>query len=159
MSFGFQESSGVPVDPVTSLYRLGGGGPSLGAMLSAAQASRRKVALLHVDIDMLQLVNVNMGEEVGDQVLAAVARRLRSTMPEEATLWRLCSDEFIACIAYREGEPSGEALAELFRDALEGPLSIPPYMLPVTVSIGIAVFPEHGADAAALLASGERALR
>ncbi len=159
MSFGFQESSGVPVDPVTSLYRLGAGGPSLGAMLSAAQASRRKVALLHVDIDMLQLVNVNMGEEVGDQVLAAVAQRLRSTMPEEATLWRLGSDEFIACIAYREGEPSGEALAELFRDALEGPLSIPPYMLPVTVSIGIAVFPEHGADAAALLASGERALR
>src|SRR5690606_896992 len=141
MSFGFQESSGVPVDPVTSLYRLGGGGPSLGAMLSAAQASRRKVALLHVDIDMLPLVNENMGEEVGDQVLAAVAQRLRSTMPEEATLWRLCSDEFIACIAYREGEPSGEALAELFRDALEGPLSIPPYMLPVTVSIGIAVFP------------------
>src|SRR5690606_38796536 len=155
----FQDSSGVPVDPVTALYRLGGGGPSLTAVLASAQASRRNVALLHVDIDMLQLVNVNMGEEVGDQVLAAVAQRLRSTMPEEAILWRLCSDEFIACIAYREGEPSGEALAELFRDALEGPLSIPPYTLPVTVSIGIAVYPQHGTDAAAMLASAERALR
>lgn len=159
MTFGFQQSGGIPVDPVTALYRLGGGGPSLTAVLATAQASRRNVALLHVDIDMLQLVNVNMGEEVGDQVLAAVAQRLRATMPEDAILWRLGSDEFVACIAYREGEPNGEALAELFRDALEGPLSIPPYTLPVTVSIGIAVFPEHGTDAAALLASAERALR
>jgi diguanylate cyclase (GGDEF)-like protein len=157
MTFGFQQSGGVPVDPVTALYRLGGGGPSLTAVLATAQASRRNVALLHVDIDMLQLVNVNMGEEVGDQVLAAVAQRLRATMPEDAILWRLGSDEFVACIAYREGEPNGEALAELFRDALEGPLSIPPYTLPVTVSIGIAVFPEHGTDAAALLASAARA--
>lgn len=159
MNFGYQEPSGVPLDPVTSLYRLGAGGPSLTAILSAARASRRSVALLHVDIDMLQLVNVNMGEEVGDQVLAAVAQRLRTTMPEEASLWRLSSDEFIACVAYREGEPGGEVLAEQFRDALEDPLSIPPYTLPMTVSIGIAVFPDHGADAAALLAGAERALR
>ncbi|TYT26286.1 EAL domain-containing protein [Luteimonas viscosa] len=159
MNVGYHEPSGVPVDPVTSLYRLGAGGPSLTAALAAARASRRSVALLHVDIDMLQLVNVNMGEAVGDQVLAAVAQRLRKAMPQAASLWRLCSDEFIACIPYREGEPNGEALADLFRDALEGPLSIPPYTLPVTVSIGIAVFPEHGADAAALLASAERALR
>ncbi|WP_202843618.1 EAL domain-containing protein [Luteimonas saliphila] len=159
MNVGYHEPSGVPVDQVTSLYRLGAGGPSLPAVLAAARASRRSVALLHVDIDMLQLVNVNMSEAVGDQVLAAVAQRLRKAMPQAASLWRLSSDEFIACIAYREGEPNGEALAELFRDALEGPLSIPPFTLPVTVSIGIAVFPDHCADAAALLASAERALR
>ncbi|MGY1408012.1 EAL domain-containing protein [Luteimonas sp. A611] len=158
MNLGYHEPSGVPVDPVTSLYRLGAGGPSLTASLAGARASKRSLAMLHVDIDMLQLVNANMGEAVGDQVLAAVAQRLRKAMPHGASLWRLSSDEFIACIAYRDGEPSGEALAELFRDALEAPLSIPPYTLPVTVSIGIAVFPEHGADAAALLASAERAL-
>jgi diguanylate cyclase len=158
MSVGIQDPSGIPVDPVTSLYRLGAGGPNLITALAAARASLRRVALLHVDIDMLQLVNTNMGEAVGDQVLAAVAQRLRKALPQGAALWRLSSDEFIACIAYKEGEPGGEALAELFRDALEAPLSIPPYMLPVTVSIGIAVFPDHGADAAALLASAERAL-
>src|SRR5690606_22108001 len=150
--------SGVPLDPVTSLYRLGAGGPSLTAAVAGARASRRSLAVLHVDIDMLQLINANMGEAVGDQVLAAVAQRLRKAMPHGGSLWRLSSDEFIACVAYREGEPNGEALADLFRDALEAPLSIPPFTLPVTVSIGIAVFPEHGSDAAALLASAERAL-
>jgi diguanylate cyclase (GGDEF)-like protein len=159
MNPGYHEPSGVPSDPVTSLYRLGAGGPSLTAPLAAARASRRRVALLHVDIDMLHLINVNMGEAVGDQVLAAVAQRLRKALPQAASLWRLSGDEFIACIAYREGEPGGESLAERFRDALEAPLSIPPYTLPVTVSIGIAVFPDHAADAASLLASAERALR
>jgi diguanylate cyclase len=159
MNLGYHEPGDVPVDPVTSLYRLGAGGPSLTAILAAARASRRSVAVLHVDIDMLQLVNLNMGEAVGDAVLAAVAQRLRKAIPGGAALWRLSSDEFIASVAYREGEPGGEALAELFRDALEAPLSIPPYTLPVTVSIGIAVYPDHGVDAAALLASAERALR
>lgn len=158
MNLGYHEPSGVPVDPVTSLYRLGAGGPSLTAAVAAARASHRNLAMLHVDIDMLQLVNANMGEAVGDQVLAAVAQRLRLALPHGAWLWRLASDEFIACIAYRQGETNGEALADLFRDALEAPLSIPPYTLPVTVSIGIAVFPDHGGDAAALLASAERAL-
>ncbi len=158
MNLGYHEPSGVPVDPVTSLYRLGAGGPSLTGAVAAARASHRQLAVLHVDIDMLQLINVNMGEAVGDQVLAAVAQRLRLALPHGAWLWRLSSDEFIACIAYRQGETNGEALADLFRDALEAPLSIPPYTLPVTVSIGIAVFPDHGGDAAALLASAERAL-
>ncbi|WP_298576794.1 EAL domain-containing protein [uncultured Luteimonas sp.] len=158
MNLGYHETSGVPLDPVTSLYRLGAGGPSLTAAVAGARASRRSLAVLHVDIDMLQLINANMGEAVGDQVLAAVAQRLRKAMPHGGSLWRLSSDEFIACVAYREGEPNGEALADLFRDALEAPLSIPPFTLPVTVSIGIAVFPEHGSDAAALLASAERAL-
>lgn len=159
MNLGYHEPGDIPVDPVTSLYRLGAAGPNLTAILASARASKRSVALLHVDIDMLQLVNLNMGEAVGDAVLAAVAQRLRKAMPRGATLWRLSSDEFIASVAYRDGEPGGEALAELFRDALEAPLSIPPFTLPVTVSIGIAVYPDHGVDAAALLASAERALR
>jgi diguanylate cyclase (GGDEF)-like protein len=158
MNLGDHDTSGVPLDPVTSLYRLGAGGPNLPAAVSNARASHRSLAVLHVDIDMLQLINVNMGEAVGDQVLAAVAQRLRRAMPHGAMLWRLSSDEFIACIAYRENETNGEALADRFRDALEAPLSIPPYTLPVTVSIGIAMFPEHGSDAAALLAGAERAL-
>lgn len=149
----------VPLDPATSLYRFGAGGPSLAAALASARATQRSLALLHVDIDMLQLVNVNMGEAVGDQVLAAVAQRLKNAMPRDAWLWRLASDEFIAAVGYLADEPDGAALAERLRDAVETPLWIPPYTLQVTLSIGIAVFPDHAADAPALLASAERALR
>ncbi len=155
----YDEYGSVPVDPVTGLYRLGANGPSLATAVAAAAATRRKVALLHIDVDMFGSINSNMGETVGDQVLAAVAQRLRNAMPSDGWLWRRGTDEFIAGVGYREGETDGEMLAERLRDAFEVPLSIPPYTLPVTLSIGIAVFPDHAQNAAALLASAEHALR
>lgn len=152
------EAGGIPVDPVTSLYRLGAGGPSLSTELATARASKRQVALLHVDIDRFDAINETMGELVGDQALAAISHRLRQAMPAGSWLWRLGSDEFIAAIAYRQDEPDGTALAERLHDALEAPLSIPPYTLPVTPTIGIAVYPGDARDAASLLARAERAV-
>lgn len=155
----YDDFSDAPLDPVTGLFRFGANGPSLQTALAAARATHRHVALLHVDIDMFRSINSNMGEAAGDQALAAVAQRLRKAMPRDGWLWRLNSDEFIAGIDYRPGELDGEALAEMLRDAFETPLWIPPYTLPVTLSIGIALFPDHAGDAPALLASAERALR
>lgn len=155
----YEDFSDAPLDPVTGLFRLGANGPSLQTALAAARATHRQVALLHVDIDMFRSINANMGEAIGDQALGAVAQRMRKAMPRDGWLWRLNSDEFIAGIGYRPGELDGEALAEMLRDAFETPLWIPPYTLPVTLSIGIAVFPDHAGDAPALLASAERALR
>lgn len=155
----YDDFSDAPLDPVTGLFRFGANGPSLATALTAARATHRHVALLHVDIDMFRSVNSNMGEEIGDQALAAVAQRMRKAMPRNGWLWRLNSDEFIAGIGYRPGEPDGAALAEMLRDAFEMPLWLPPYTLPVTLSIGIAVFPDHANDAPSLLARAEHALR
>lgn len=159
MNLRYHELGGIPVDPVTSLYRFGAGGPSLSSAVATAKATKRQFALLHIDIDTFHLINLNMGEAVGDQVLAAVAQRLHRAMPDDGWLWRLSSDEFLAGIGYLPGETDGAALAEMLRDAFETPLWIPPYTLPITLSIGIAVFPDHAADAPSLLASAEHALR
>lgn len=155
----YDDFGNIAVDPVTGLYRLGANGPSLATALAAAGATKRQVALLHIDIDMFRSINANMGEDIGDQALAAAAQRLRKAIPEDCWLWRLASDEFIAGIGYRDGELDGAGLAELLRDAFETPLSIPPYTLPMTLSIGVAVFPDHAHDAAGLLAKAEQALR
>src|SRR5690606_33407373 len=152
MSQRYDEFGYISLDPVAGVYRLGANGPSLTTALAAASATKRRVALLHVDIDMFRSINVNMGEDVGDQALAAAAQRLRKAIPREGWLWRLASDEFIAAIGYRDGELDGEGLADLLRQAFETPLSIPPYSLPLTLSIGVAVFPDHAGNAAALLA-------
>ena len=148
----------VSLDPVAGIYRLGANGPSLTTAFAAASATRRQVALLHIDIDMFNSINVNMGEEVGDKVLAAVAQRLRKTLPPDSWLWRLASDEFIAAIGYRDGELDGSSAADRIRREFEIPLSIPPYTVPITLSIGVAVFPDHASNAAVLLAKAEKAL-
>lgn len=155
----YDETGGVSVDPVTALYRLGAGGPNLTTVLAAASATGRHVALLHIDVDRFSSINDSMGEVVGDQALAAIAQRLHKAMPAGAWLWRLGSDEFLAGIAYRQGEPDGSMLAERLRDAFDTPLSIAPHSLPVTLSIGIAIYPDHAQDAASLLATAEHAIR
>ncbi len=159
MTQRYDEFGGVPVDPLTSLYRLGAGGPNLTTVLAAAGATHRQVALLHIDVDDFDGINKNLGELVGDQALAAIAQRLRKAMPANGWVWRLGSDEFLAAVGYRRDEPDGTALAERLRDAFETPLSIPPYTMPVTLSIGIALYPDHAHDAAALLAKAEQAVR
>ena len=159
MSQRYDDFGSIATDPVTGVYRLGANGPNLATALAAAGATKRRVALLHIDIDMFALIERNMGEDIGDQALAAVAQRLRKAIPSDAWLWRLNSDEFIAGLGYRDNELDGAGLAERLRDALEIPLSIPPYTLPMTISIGIAVYPDHAHDAASLLAKAEQALR
>lgn len=154
----YDEFGYVSQDPVSGVHRLGANGPSLTTALAAASATRRKVALLHIDIDMFRSINVNMGEDVGDQTLAAVAQRLRQALPAEAWLWRRGSDEFVAGIGYREGDPDGTAVADALREAFDTPLYLPPYTIPVTLSIGVAVFPDHARNSAELLARAEHAL-
>lgn len=159
MAQRYDDFGDIAVDPITGLHRLGANGPSLATAIAAAGATRRRIALLHIDVDMFRSINTNMGEAIGDQALAAIGQRLRKAMPQEGWIWRLGSDEFIVGIGYREGEPDGAVLAERLRDAFETPLSIPPYTLPLTLSIGIAVFPDHAENAASLLAKAEEALR
>jgi diguanylate cyclase (GGDEF)-like protein len=155
----FDVDTGFGMDPLTGLHRVGGAGPSLPTILAAASATGRRVALLHVDVDGFSSINRNLGESVGDQALAAIAQRLHKAMPAGTWLWRLGSDEFLAGLGYRRDEPDGTALAERIRDAFEAPLSIPPYTVPVTISVGIATFPDDAGDAAGLLAKAERAVR
>ncbi len=159
MNTVYDPQSGVPLDPTTSLHRFGAGGYSLPASLAAAGATGRRVALLHIDIDRFGAINDSMGQLMGDQMLAAIARRLSKAMPADGWLWRLGSDEFLAAIGYRGDEPDGVALAERLRDAFDAPVVIPPYSTRVQLSIGIAVFPDDAQDAAALLLQAEKAMR
>lgn len=140
--------------------RLGAEGAGLyEAVLAPAAAAGQRVAVLHVDVDMMRSINLNMGETVGDQALSAVAQRLRAQLPKNARLWRLASDEFIAAFAVGGGMPEGAVFAQRIREAFAEPLSIVPYTLPVTLSVGVAMYPDHAADASMLLMRAERALQ
>ena len=72
----YDDFGSIAVDPITGLYRLGANGPSLATALAAAGATQRRVALLHIDIDMFRSINANMGEDIGDATPSK--RRCRS---------------------------------------------------------------------------------
>ncbi len=141
------------------IYRLGASGPSLGSVLAGIDGAQRRLALLHIDVDEVGTINATLGENIVEQALSAVARRLRLAVPADAWLWQLASEEFVAAVAYREGEPDGSALAECLREAFETPVQVPPFVLDITLSIGIAIYPEHAHDAAGPLAAAKQAMR
>ncbi|HEY1069117.1 MAG TPA: EAL domain-containing protein [Thermomonas sp.] len=145
--------------PQSEIYRLGASGPSLNSVIAGVDGVTRRLALLHIDVDGIGAINATLGESIVEQALRVVARRLAQAVPDEAWLWRLGSEEFVAAVAYRDGEPDGESLAEWLREAFDAPVQVPPFVLDVTLSIGIALYPDHAHDAAGLLVAAEQTMR
>lgn len=145
--------------PPADIYRLGASGPSLNSVIAAVDGANRKLALLHIDVDGIGTINATLGENIVEQALRVVARRLVQAVPDDAWLWRLGSEEFVAAVAYRDGEPDGESLAERLRETFDAPVQVPPFVLDVTLSIGIAIHPDHAHDATSLLVAAEQAMR
>ncbi|HET8661515.1 MAG TPA: EAL domain-containing protein [Micromonosporaceae bacterium] len=97
-------------------------------------------AVLFVDLDDFKFVNDSLGHQMGDELLAAVAERLRTAVPARGFLGRLGGDEF-AVLTVLGGDRAGHracAVAETVIAALHGPFSVSGRSVTVQASIGIA---------------------
>jgi len=106
-----------------------------------ARADRRKgrVAVLFMDLDRFKVVNDSLTHDIGDQLLAGVAGRLRACLRSEDTAARLGGDEF--AVLLEDVEEVGEAtrVAERIIEALQAPFHVAGRILFVTTSIGVAL--------------------
>ncbi|SNS51635.1 PAS domain S-box-containing protein/diguanylate cyclase (GGDEF) domain-containing protein [Geodermatophilus pulveris] len=123
-----------------------------------ARAHDEAVALLFVDLVGFKAVNDRFGHAVGDELLVAVAERLRSRLRRGDLLARLGGDEFLVALT---GLPEATAGAEARRIAGElaavvaTPVPLRGQECTVRASIGVSVWPEDGADFPALLHSAD----
>lgn len=111
--------------------------------LGAGPASDPGLVLLFIDLDRFKLVNDTLGHVAGDQVLSAVAERLREIVGPRDLLARFGGDEFVIVLPGASGT-AAEALARRIVDSGDEPVVIGSTLLPVTTSIGLAH--AHGAD-------------
>lgn len=119
---------------------------------------RRAVAVLLVNVDRFKQVNEALGHGVGDQMLYTVAQRLRQAVPRSCVVARLAGDEF-AVVLLQDGNARGAlALAEKLRFELAAPYRLDGHEVSSTVSLGVALYPDDGADAHALLHNADAAL-
>jgi diguanylate cyclase (GGDEF)-like protein len=129
--------------------------------LARARDAGERLAVLYFDLDGFKDVNDSLGHATGDALLRAVATRLRETRGEGAHgidhLARLGGDEFTALL-YGVTQPEAEAIARSVATELRRPFDIDGRELRVTVSIGVAVFPGDGNDAATLLKHADTAM-
>jgi diguanylate cyclase (GGDEF)-like protein len=127
------------------------------ALLSAKRANEA-FALMLLDLDRFKEINDTLGHQTGDAVLEELAIRLRGVSRASDTVARLGGDEFALVLEGARDGTSALFVAERIRRALDEPFAIEGLTLQLETSIGIAVFPEHGADAESLLRHADIAL-
>ena len=117
----------------------------------------RKLTILWLDLDRFKFVNDTLGHQIGDMVLAGVARRLRATAPVDATIARFGGDEFIVAF---DSEDTGqvERIAQDVLEALTEPYRMRGERIEIGASIGIAMLPDDAGDLDLLMQSADLAL-
>src|SRR5690606_33048304 len=100
--------------------------------------------VLYVGVDGMRLVNERFGQPLGDRTLATVAARLRELCGPATPLGRIGGDEFALWL--NAPRDAGEKLANRLADAFAAPLKIDGRELAITLSVGLAVAPDHGGN-------------
>ncbi|MDA1003135.1 MAG: diguanylate cyclase [Chloroflexi bacterium] len=121
--------------------------------LMEARDARRGVGVLLVDLDRFKLINDTLGYANGDELLQEVGARLTASLPPRCTVARFGGDEFLVLVPRLDRPEAIAHAAKQVSEALEAPFEQDGQLLRITGSVGGAVFPEHGADADALIKS------
>jgi diguanylate cyclase (GGDEF)-like protein len=130
----------------------------LAEALDVARSVQRRVAVLFLDLDRFKMVNDTRGHEVGDRLLAMAAARMLGCARSTDTVARMGGDEFAIVQPAAEQPAAAETLAARLLAALREPFEIGGTASDVGVSIGIALFPDHGTDGDALLRQADVAM-
>ena len=117
------------------------------------------VAVLAVNVDRFRSINESLGNSGGDRLLSELARRLRATLRRSDILARLGGDELGIVLHGVRDEREVEVVAERLHAAIEAPIEIDAHEVCATASIGIALSPADGHDAAELAESASAAVR
>jgi diguanylate cyclase (GGDEF)-like protein len=148
------------MDTLTALPNRRQLSEDLGDLWTRAAASNEPHAIAMVDIDHFKRFNDEFGHRVGDITLQKVAEVLRSSIRESDRLYRFGGEEFLMVFAHVDSKKAMQ-LAERAREAVERtPLTgdtLQP-VGPVTISIGVALFPDHGHDFSSLIDLADRAM-
>jgi diguanylate cyclase (GGDEF)-like protein len=126
--------------------------------LHEARGCGRFLAVFFLDLDRFKQINDSLGHRVGDLFLQHVARRLSDAIPEGSMLARIGGDEFTLLLWQQPGQNWAEETASQMLEALHVPCLIEGHELAASASIGISVYPQDGADPAALQKHADAAM-
>lgn len=124
------------------------------------QAQRRKsmIAVMFLDLDRFKLINDTLGHPIGDELLVAVAERLRRCARETDTIARLGGDEFAVILSSMTREEDVEHVAQKIIQALSSVFCVGGHEVFVTTSIGITFYPGLNNDRSKLLEQADVAM-
>jgi diguanylate cyclase (GGDEF)-like protein/PAS domain S-box-containing protein len=145
-------------DPLTGLPNKKLLNENLRDAIVTANARRRRLAVMLIDLDRFGEINDSLGHLIGDALIKSVAQALKETVGNEATVARMASDEFVVLIDDFEHRQEVALLAARVAQALHRSDLLPNFDTHMSASIGVALFPEHGREASTLLKNANAAV-
>jgi diguanylate cyclase (GGDEF)-like protein len=146
------------LDPLTGLMNRASFDRALELAIAHAARAHSPAAVLFMDLDGFKTVNDQRGHAVGDLLLREVAARIMTSVREDDLLARYGGDEFVVLLEQLTDPHVVHAIASRVIEALSHPFSADGLTVRLSVSIGVALFPEHGASAEELLACADAAM-
>lgn len=126
--------------------------------LASARRQKGKVALLFLDLDRFKDINDSFGHSIGDLLLQGVAERFKGWVREQDTVARISGDEFLIVLTRVKDVSDAAVAAQRLMDTLTAEFAVPGHALSTHCSLGISIFPEHGADSETLIKHADAAM-
>ncbi|GAB4165130.1 MAG: hypothetical protein Kow00100_03160 [Geothermobacteraceae bacterium] len=126
--------------------------------LAQARRQNRQMAVLFLDLDRFKDVNDTLGHDAGDELLRMVAEKLDSCVRQSDTVARLGGDEFVILLTSVKNAHDPVVVAEKILQLLTRPFVLNGKEVFTSTSIGIAMYPNDGADADTLLKHADMAM-
>lgn len=148
------------IDPLTGLYNRRFCKDYARKLMAMARRKNTPLGFIMLDLDHFKTINDVFGHEVGDRILKQFARTITQSMRETNLTARLGGEEFVILLP-DTGAQACQVVAERIRNAVSR-MSMPQVkdrqVPPITVSLGIAVYPDHGGTLEEMLQASDRAL-
>lgn len=146
-------------DPLTNLPNRRLVLERLSQQVVRARRAKTRLALLFIDLDKFKPINDELGHEVGDWLLQAVAQRVLDCLRASDTAARLGGDEFVVLLPDLQQTEAAMLVAEKIRRALDQEfVTEQGLVLNISSSIGVALYPDHGETEKELLRLGDEAM-
>lgn len=146
-------------DPLTGLLNRREMSRVLDEELQRARRYQRPMAVLWVDFDHFKDVNDTYGHAAGDSVLRAISRLFLGSVRSVDSIGRFGGEEFVIVLPEMDLEEAQETAERLRRKVAEEPQPLGNgEAVPLTISVGVAVYPDHGQTASTLCAAADKAM-
>jgi diguanylate cyclase (GGDEF)-like protein/PAS domain S-box-containing protein len=124
-----------------------------------AQRNDSRVTVIFIDLDNFKLVNDSLGHNAGDMLLKILAERMVKCVRASDTVVRFGGDEFVVLLTHHANDSVvASVVLDKIRAAIAEPVQIDGQLFRVTSSIGLATYPDDGADAESLLMNADVAM-
>lgn len=146
-------------DPLTGLPNRRLALERLSQQMARARRGKTRLALLYIDLDKFKPINDELGHEVGDWLLQAVAQRIQGCLRATDTASRMGGDEFVVLLPDLPATEAAMTVSEKIRHALAQEfVTAQGIGLSISSSIGVAFYPDHGATEKDLMGLGDEAM-